>query len=779
MADPPAAAPAAPDGAPLGLLPPWSPSAASNALKTTIGVILAWGIVLWLQWPQPFMAPVAVVALQTPYLGASIQKGLMRIIGTLTGALLVLLLLAWLVQEQWLLISALSLAIGAGIYAMRHSSYAYAWLMLVVNMAVIAGDAAAAPGSAFELAVYRSAQTVIGILVVLAVNGLLWPRTGGRAYADKRAAVQHELAAHLRRLGAQVSDAAALESPRALRGAGVALREILAAAALDSDGFGRLRRTYEAQIQAVGDLVGSLMAFGEALRLVAEADVAVLSTGERALVSAALADLARAADTLADSSPNETAAALGAARLRCERLLASAKRLPSAAAPDNPGAGRDSALLHAAALQLRVLIDEMQTLADTSAAVAAGRLPRDGQAAGDRGAAQDPAGWTPAARRPVSLRRLGDGLPDALAAAIAYWTMMLVWIELQWPPVGFLGVLMAVLVIGLDALTALPVRQSAWAAIFGALTGILIAAPIYLLATPRLDGFGELALVLFPFYYAILYLFHALPRPRNLVVLRVAIISLIMLHLAPSQTYDAASYLSVGASVLTGFIAGVALLGVLRGMPPREQLRRRLRDLLRTLDRALADLAEPGRPGFERRVRQHAQSLRAQQQLIAETAPLVHAPHVPQNDPARIQALVDAAEALSIRFRALQRARARWVGAAVQSARSASADPLADPRAQALAKRWRDTFRGTLDELLAAIERPYPRATLKTLDASRARLRADLQALHDCYAPAAAPETALHRLGIAGHYVGVARALRETAAAINAIDWAAWRVPRF
>ncbi|QVL50894.1 MAG: hypothetical protein KFB96_11095 [Thiocapsa sp.] len=55
----------------------WNPPAALNALKTTLGVIVAWGIVLRQQLPDPFLAPVAVLFLQTPYLGASLHKGLM------------------------------------------------------------------------------------------------------------------------------------------------------------------------------------------------------------------------------------------------------------------------------------------------------------------------------------------------------------------------------------------------------------------------------------------------------------------------------------------------------------------------------------------------------------------------------------------------------------------------------------------------------------------------------------------------------------------------------
>ncbi len=133
------------------------PAAALNALKTTLGVIVAWGIVLWQQLPDPFQAPVAVLFLQTPSLGASLRKGLMRVLGTLAGALLVLVLPAFLIQDRWALIGALSLVVAVSVYMIRNSPYGYAWFMLAITAAIIAGDASMEPSMAFAKAVSRRA----------------------------------------------------------------------------------------------------------------------------------------------------------------------------------------------------------------------------------------------------------------------------------------------------------------------------------------------------------------------------------------------------------------------------------------------------------------------------------------------------------------------------------------------------------------------------------------------------------------------------------------------
>lgn len=169
----------------------------------SIGAVVGWYVTLAAGWPQPIMAP------QAPCPGASLQKGLMRTAGTLAGAPMVLALMARPAQDQWALIAAMSLICAGAVCAMHHTRYAYAWFMLMVNAALIAADAAAAPAQAFDLSVDRSAETGIGNLVVLTVNGILWPKTGGRACARKLAQTRRELAA-----AADAIDWAAWRAPR-------------------------------------------------------------------------------------------------------------------------------------------------------------------------------------------------------------------------------------------------------------------------------------------------------------------------------------------------------------------------------------------------------------------------------------------------------------------------------------------------------------------------------------------------------------------------------------
>ncbi len=774
----------------------WQPPAALNALKTSIGMVIAWGIALAMDWPQPFMAPIAVLVLQTPYLGASLLKGALRVVGTLAGALLVLALLSELAQEPWALIASLSLIIGFCVQRIPNSTYGYAWFMLAITVAVIAFDAASSPALAFQLAVYRSSETIVGVLVALAVNGILWPQTGGLAYAQRFDTAKGELAAHLRALATALRrerDASLTPPPESLRAAPFQLRAILAAAALDSGRFGRLKDGFEAQIQDLTSVIGSLMALGESLRLALEGERPPLTAEQRALLGPALDDLAATVEALPrvnrrganHQARQDAPPALQLATAAHERLLSSADDPPQTG-PRPAGApvsGRDVALRHAAAAKLDALLSEVRSLSESSRAVAAERPPRRP---------------TP---RPAVIARVGlgghdprhlEGLPQALTATLAFWLVMLLWTQTQWPPVGTLGVLMAVVLVGIETMINRPVQQPGRHVALGAMIGFILVAPLYTSVLPRLDGFAELALVLLPLYFPILYLRNTLAPPLDSVALGTGLVTVIMLQLTPTQTYDITAWLGAALSMLTGFVVSLVLLGIIRGRTPQAQLRRSLDRLFEDMHAALLDLGDHRRPDFDPRLQAHLQRIRSDLEALREVAPLAHVGWAPQNDPECIQRLLCAAQTLVIRFRALQQARYRWrfVGTDAPNGRTQGARHDASaarptnpsppiPGATTLGLRFRQAFDVVLAGLKRSLERPYPEVDLGCLDALRASLRPELDRLAAEHAGATGLNTATYLLTIYGHYVGVSRALRETAAAVDDIDWAIWARARF
>src|SRR5690348_10304837 len=69
-----------------------------SAFATTLACEIALAIVMTLHLPNPAWALITVFVLATPTAGASIQKGMLRIVGTLVGAALAVGLIEWFDQ---------------------------------------------------------------------------------------------------------------------------------------------------------------------------------------------------------------------------------------------------------------------------------------------------------------------------------------------------------------------------------------------------------------------------------------------------------------------------------------------------------------------------------------------------------------------------------------------------------------------------------------------------------------------------------------------------------
>ena len=58
---------------------------AKEAIKTALAVTIAMGIALWMDWEKPYWAAFGVIMISLPTKGQSLNKGAMRMLGTLVG----------------------------------------------------------------------------------------------------------------------------------------------------------------------------------------------------------------------------------------------------------------------------------------------------------------------------------------------------------------------------------------------------------------------------------------------------------------------------------------------------------------------------------------------------------------------------------------------------------------------------------------------------------------------------------------------------------------------
>src|SRR4051794_37084365 len=132
-------------------------------------VCLALFVAFWLQLDNPFWAGASAAIVCQPQLGASLRKGWFRIIGTVTGATMIVILSALFPQDRIAFLGLL--ALWGGLCAFAATAFrnfsSYSASLAGYTAAIIAADNLGATGGAtpdvFMLAITRASEICIGI----------------------------------------------------------------------------------------------------------------------------------------------------------------------------------------------------------------------------------------------------------------------------------------------------------------------------------------------------------------------------------------------------------------------------------------------------------------------------------------------------------------------------------------------------------------------------------------------------------------------------------------
>jgi uncharacterized membrane protein YccC len=151
-------------------------------LRLWASVCLALYVAFWLELDNPYWAGTTAAIICQPDLGASLRKGWFRMIGTVVGAVMIVVLTACFPQKRALFLLALVIwaAFCALVATLLHNFATYAASLAGYTAVIIASDELGATGglnadAAFLLAVYRASEICIGIVsagIVLAGTDL-------------------------------------------------------------------------------------------------------------------------------------------------------------------------------------------------------------------------------------------------------------------------------------------------------------------------------------------------------------------------------------------------------------------------------------------------------------------------------------------------------------------------------------------------------------------------------------------------------------------------------
>ena len=150
-----------------------------NALITALALVCTYALAFYWNLDKPFWAAFAVFIVSLPTIGQSLQKGLLRTLGTLMGTGVALLLFMLFPQERLALFLTLSvyLAVMMALMSGSRTNGYFFYMSSIVTMIIVLMASANPQREAFHLAVYRTEETLLGIAVYTLITLLLEPRS--------------------------------------------------------------------------------------------------------------------------------------------------------------------------------------------------------------------------------------------------------------------------------------------------------------------------------------------------------------------------------------------------------------------------------------------------------------------------------------------------------------------------------------------------------------------------------------------------------------------------
>jgi uncharacterized membrane protein YccC len=540
-------------------------------------VCLAMFVAFWLQLDNPYWAGTSAAVVCVPQLGASLRKGWFRMIGTVVGAIAIVVLTACFPQDRIGFFTLLALWCGiCGFFATVLRNFAsYAAALAGYTAAIVGAETLGATGGAssevFLLAIYRASEICIGIVcagVVLAGTDL-----GGaqRRLAASLANLAADIAGGFFRMltlaGSQLPDTHA-ERRELLRRV-IGLDPMIELALGESGHLPNLSATLQTVVHG---LISALVGWrGIAMHLTRLPD----DTGQQdveSILPSIPPELRRAFE------PNARERWI-ADPTTLRRVFQEGQRALLTLTTDTPSRRR--------------LADEMAEVLNAIAWVLDGLTVLAGAPS------RTPAGYRNAPAR------VADWLPAVVNGArafVAIGAVELLWVATAWPNGGFPIVIVAVVLLLMS-----PKGDLAYVgALVFALTaaaGIVVAAIVEFAVLPAVDTFAGfcavIGLFLIPVGFAA-----ARSRTPGLMAVFGGLGVVFVRLLAPTNpmSYDTAQFYNTALAILVGCGIAPLTLVLLPPLSPALRARRLLARTLRDLRRLAISTLPPRSVDWQRRM---------------------------------------------------------------------------------------------------------------------------------------------------------------------------------
>ncbi|MFA7344237.1 MAG: FUSC family protein [Terrimicrobiaceae bacterium] len=272
-------------------------------LKFGLAGVLAVFISLWARLDEPGWALFTVFVLMiAQYVGAIAEKSIFRLIGTVVGGVAGYLVTGAFEQDPLIFLVLLGLIVGSCTALFGQSRYPYAFLLCGMTALVVAGNGMGDPDNSWTFMLWRIEEIVVGIVVTMIVQSVIWPRYSRVEFlAHLRASFGdlRECLANAPGIRGNPGDVSGARQARDFPGRISGLRTLLEFGARESLHFRRRLETYFDLTVCLGKIACAIATLREDLppESVYRRQAGEALDGLHAALEAALADLAGNAST--------------------------------------------------------------------------------------------------------------------------------------------------------------------------------------------------------------------------------------------------------------------------------------------------------------------------------------------------------------------------------------------------------------------------------------------------------------------------------------------------
>ncbi|MAZ40170.1 MAG: hypothetical protein CMF49_08615 [Legionellales bacterium] len=148
---------------------------AKNGFRIAVGMVLAASIAIVIHAENPYWAVFSVILMMQSTLGASLERGLLRLLGTFVGVALGYFLAGLVVNYEILYYLTVFLVITLANYLSLNSKYPYGFIVLGITVYIILAALLMNTQTTYQFAIWRGIEIAIGVVCGWIVMFFLFP----------------------------------------------------------------------------------------------------------------------------------------------------------------------------------------------------------------------------------------------------------------------------------------------------------------------------------------------------------------------------------------------------------------------------------------------------------------------------------------------------------------------------------------------------------------------------------------------------------------------------